>query len=557
MSKYEKQGQSKIINSYGAVGTLIQTMKNGSLKIEDFDKWPYYRTLYNQYRTQTDTGYLLNPEFIKDDRLVQKLQDLSPSIIGIFSMPENEEKFGTIDHRRPNNLISASLFPEWFFCPSCGTMKHHSQLIVGQNHQMPRHCNMFMEQFSFVLISESGEIADIPWKEYLTNDGNKISFNAIAPDNTLVLKYSTGGSAEFLETKTVTATIDGRTITKSLGPLASKVFTDGITTYKMAIRQGNNLCFVQTWTSLYVPKYVIPANERDRIKDLNEDGKTSAEILQKLNDRNPNTLTTIEHIESFLNPIPTEDKDDLYKWEEFDFIVNQRDRTYTDESIEFDRHLYNEYGIKNIHRVNKLKVTHVQTGYSRLKPSGENKKIFTNQNILYYPGVEMQGEGMLLEFDVNKLNIYINNPTKNSNTVEMNNMMHSLSHCIMKELEFECGYPLNSLKERMYFGTEEIDGKKQVKYAGVLIYSATGTNSSFGGIATLFEDHLCKLNILFDNAIMRATDCPNDPICIEEEKHGNKGVCYSCNLIPETSCENFNSGLDRASLIDFTNTINP
>jgi hypothetical protein len=557
MSKYEKQGQSKIINSYGAVGTLIQTMKNGSLKIEDFDEWPYYRTLYNQYRTQTDTGYLLNPEFIKDDRLVQKLQDLSPSIIGIFSMPENEEKFGTIDHRRPNNLISASLFPEWFFCPSCGTMKHHSQLIVGQNHQMPRHCNMFMEQFSFVLISESGEIADIPWKEYLTNDGNKISFNAIAPDNTLVLKYSTGGSAEFLETKTVTATIDGRTITKSLGPLASKVFTDGITTYKMAIRQGNNLCFVQTWTSLYVPKYVIPANERDRIKDLNEDGKTSAEILQKLNDRNPNTLTTIEHIESFLNPIRTDDKDDLYKWEEFDFIVNQLGGTYTDESIEFDRHAYNMYGIKNIHRVNKLKVTHVQTGYSRLKPVGTSKKIFTNPNVVYYPGVEMQGEGMLLEFDVNKLNTYINNPTKNSNTVEINNMMHSLSHCIMKELEFECGYPLNSLKERMYFGTEQVNGTEQVKYAGVLIYSATGTNSSFGGIATLFEDNLRKLNILFDNAIMRATDCPNDPICIEEEKHGNKGVCYSCNLIPETSCENFNSGLDRASLIDFTNTINP
>lgn len=56
---------------------------------------------------------------------------------------------------------------------------------------------------------------------------------------------------------------------------------------------------------------------------------------------------------------------------------------------------------------------------------------------------------------------------------------------------------------------------------------------------------------------MRATDCPTDPICIEEEKHGNKGVCYSRNLIPETSCESFNSGLDRAVLIDFTNTITP
>jgi hypothetical protein len=557
MSKYEKQGQSKIINSYGAVGTLIQTMKNGSLKIEDFDKWPYYRKLYNKYLTQIDTGYLLNPEFIKDDRLVQKLQDLSPSIIGIFRMPENEENFGDISE--PNNVISASLFPEWFFCPSCGTMKHHSQLIVGHTRQMPRHCNMFMEQFSFVLISESGEIADIPWKEYLTEDGNKISFNAIAPDNSLVLKYSTGGSAEFLETKTVTATIDGRTITKSLGPLASKEFISAGTTYKMAIRQGNNLCFVKTWSSLYVPKYVIPAAEFNSINALVIANLDANAIMQILSAQYPNTQTTVDHINSFLNArnLPEIEKDEQYKWEEFDFIVNQPNDNFTNESIEIYRHPYNVYGIKNIHRVSKLKVTHVQTGYTRLKPSGTSKKIFTNPNVVYYPGVEMQGEGMLLEFDVNKLNTYINNPRKNSNTVEMNNMMHSLSHCIMKELEFECGYPLNSLKERMYFGTEEINGTKQVKYAGVLIYSATGTNSSFGGIANLFEDNLRKLNILFDNAIMRATDCPNDPICIEEEKHGNKGVCYSCNLIPETSCENFNSGLDRASLIDFTNTINP
>ena len=123
----------------------------------------------------------------------------------------------------------------------------------------------------------------------------------------------------------------------------------------------------------------------------------------------------------------------------------------------------------------------------------------------------------------------------------------------MKELEFECGYKINSLVERLYFGTDIIDGIKQVKYAGVLIYSATGTNSSFGGIASLFENlgNILKIALLIENCYERAQDCPNDPICLEEESNGNSGVCYSCNLIPETSCEKFNMGLSRKDLNKF------
>jgi len=68
-----------------------------------------------------------------------------------------------------------------------------------------------------------------------------------------------------------------------------------------------------------------------------------------------------------------------------------------------------------------------------------------------------------------------------------------------------------------------------------------------------------KIEQLIRNAIERAKDCPNDPICENENSNGNVGVCYSCNLIPETSCENFNTGLNRKVLnefYDFLNNIN-
>ena len=74
MPRFEKQGQSKIINSYGAVGTLIQTINNGSILISDFDTWPFYNFLRRRYQNANAADYLINnPTFIQDNRLVNRL----------------------------------------------------------------------------------------------------------------------------------------------------------------------------------------------------------------------------------------------------------------------------------------------------------------------------------------------------------------------------------------------------------------------------------------------------------------------------------------------------
>jgi hypothetical protein len=427
------------------------------------------------------------------------------------------------------------------------------------------------EQFSFVLVSEgSGEIVDIPWSEFLnaTAAQDRINFITENPINIdLQLQYQTGGSAEHLETKRVTCTINGETKTKSLGTLPSKTFIDQKNNeYKMAIRQGNNLCFVKTFSSIYIPEYVIPHNEiiiiqntKSTLNDLGID-PSNANLLTAIKRAYPNTITNESHIATWLNEQQNNDAvntEELYKLKEFDFIRTIENYNEDDEPISFKKYPFEKFGIKNLYRINRLKVTHVQTGYSRLKPEGTSKKIYSNQNIRFYPGVEMQGEGMLIEMDCEMLNSFLN---QNSLKIfELQSMVHSLSHCIMKELEFQCGYPLNSLKERLYFGSVDVHGVPQVNYSGVLIYSASGAESSFGGIAALFELLYgdIKLETLIKNAFERAQDCPNDPICIDEESNGNKGVCYSCNLLPETSCENFNRDLNRKDLNHFyTKTLN-
>lgn len=566
MPRFEKQGQSKIINSYGAVGTLIQTINNGSILISDFDTWPFYNFLITTYQNENAADYLINNPFIQDNHLVNRLaKELNiNTLLGIFRMPENKyiPHNNTVEKR--TSVISASFFPCWFYCPTCGNMNYY--IRNNANPQFP-HCHgLPKEQFSFVLISSSGEIAEIPWMEFLRSNPADITIR-FSPNNQIFLElnYQTGGSAEYLETKSVSATINGQVIRKSLGTLPSKIFIDGNDReYTMAVRQGNNLCFVKTITSIYIPEYVMPPYEinliDNRINALTEYNIpiTPNDLFNSLLKMFPNTATNLDHITNYINNLNNLNNtanvtEEQYRFKEFEFIVNKGNYYEAGDSISFKKFDFGQIslGIKNIYRIDKLKVTKVQTGYSRLSPEGVLKKIYTNNGILFYPGVEMKGEGMLLEMDIIKLNSFLN--INNLNVAKIESIIHSLSHCIMKELEFECGYKLNSLVERLYFGTENINGCEQVKYAGIMIYSATGSNSSFGGIASLFEilGNNRKIVSLIVNCYERAQDCPNDPICLEEESNGNSGVCYSCNLIPETSCEKFNMGLSRKDLNEF------
>ena len=52
-------------------------------------------------------------------------------------------------------------------------------------------------------------------------------------------------------------------------------------------------------------------------------------------------------------------------------------------------------------------------------------------------------------------------------------LIHSFSHLLMRELEFSCGYPTASLKERLYISD---------RMAGLLIYTAEGSEGSMGGL---------------------------------------------------------------------------
>ncbi|MGX1165762.1 hypothetical protein AB7M16_002028 [Bradyrhizobium sp. USDA 372] len=130
--------------------------------------------------------------------------------------------------------------------------------------------------------------------------------------------------------------------------------------------------------------------------------------------------------------------------------------------------------------------------------------------------------------------------------------LHSLAHALMAEISLDCGYPLSSLKERVY--SIAGDGVHQPDRFGLLIYTASsGAQGTLGGLTGIAS----RMPGLLVSALDRLRLCSNDPICADhdpsitgDERALLGAACHSCLLVPETSCETRNNFLDRALLIE-------
>ncbi len=64
-----------------------------------------------------------------------------------------------------------------------------------------------------------------------------------------------------------------------------------------------------------------------------------------------------------------------------------------------------------------------------------------------------------------------------------------------------------------------------------------------------------NLQKVLQAAVIDATWCSTDPVCMDSGEHGqgtdscNLAACHGCALIPETSCEEFNRFLDRGLVV--------
>ena len=222
-------------------------------------------------------------------------------------------------------------------------------------------------------------------------------------------------------------------------------------------------------------------------------------------------------------------------------------------------------GISLLNVVSRLREVRALRSFYRLT-SGQGGEVIesplSGTRKWWLPAIEVSGEGLFIVLDKKKLGDWENNPKVISRAEKLKVdqgenpllkeipvatprfiLAHTLAHVLIDQWSLACGYPSASLRERIYVDDE---------MCGLLIYTATSdSQGSLGGLVGMAKDG--RFMQSFEEAILRASWCSNDPLCIESGPNGyeslNLASCHSCALLPETCCEVRNVLLDRGALI--------
>ena len=229
-------------------------------------------------------------------------------------------------------------------------------------------------------------------------------------------------------------------------------------------------------------------------------------------------------------------------------------------------------GVEKVVLVHRLREVIAQIGFTRFEPPGADLEEELDIGVVratlarettWVPAIENRGEGIFIQFNDEAIEAW----AKRKDVLEYGRklldgfelwsaehkssndkfrhlpyyMLHSLSHLLITTISLECGYPASSIRERIY----ALEG---VGY-GVLLY--TGSPDAEGTLGGLVQTGR-QIHQYIRKAIEFGQLCSNDPICAghdpkdpHERRFLHGAACHGCLLISETSCERFNSCLDR------------
>jgi uncharacterized protein DUF1998 len=230
--------------------------------------------------------------------------------------------------------------------------------------------------------------------------------------------------------------------------------------------------------------------------------------------------------------------------------------------------------IQSVVRVTRLREVRALHGFTRVFPPfpGQTDGIakLSARPTNWLPAVENRGEGIFLQLRLDRLSSWEERPLVTERASEIQGdyrrswqergrpgqptrlptarllLVHSLAHALIRQLSLTCGYGSASLRERLYVDSGMWD------MAGLLIYtSSPDADGTLGGLARQGEP--ANLVGIIEDALTNMKWCSSDPLCIHGihalSEAANGAACHSCLLASETSCEEFNVFLDRATLV--------
>lgn len=507
--------------------------------------------------------------------------------------------------------IPAYRFPEMLYCVKCLRLYHYT-VFEHQNlkrMKCPRCGNTSIIPSRFVAVCVKGHIEDFPYSEWV-HAGNScpasekpklILFNMEGRSSieSLFVKCESCGTVRGMQNAFAeNALVNIKSCRSNTPWLAKNRGSDCSEVLKTRIRTSTNVYFPVTVSALSIPpwsKRIFNTIQRnyDALNDIfSLIGISPSSDPVHMADSKDRLLTqnTVKNIMAEIPGVTIEQIIECYN-----ILENNKDRKkknqrdiYHDEYLVLTRQQSSddEYSaqlvpvppkyksvISKVVAVDKLTEVVALIGLTRLKAwSGniDDEKIapLSSKNKNWLPAVQLNGEGIFIEFDIEKLHKWSESVGEYYAPMEYNLeqsfllnerfspeyvFLHTFAHLLIRQLSLESGYSAASLKEKIY-STFYGDGNSQ-PMAGILIYTAApDSDGSLGGLVQQSEPE--KLGLVIDNMLEQARWCSSDPLCITSFGRQGQGfeslnyaACHTCVLLPETSCEFRNLLLDRGALI--------
>lgn len=568
--------RSQIIGPFGPGSIVDFRLPSGALLsgvMQSLEAWDGY--------SGPNKG-LHDPNLIREPRLEAKLgiKGFRPPLVGQYTF-QNEKRDRVLPVRR---------FPDWQSCPDCHVIQKSGMWAPSRSGDSLHcgHCagRPAVVPVRFVSICEHGHLDDFPWDKWINHkpDCKKPLLKLItvgAGINGLRLKC-TGCS----ETRSIAEAFSPNGIPghacKGSRPWLGDFETGCEAPARITQRGASNTYFPIVESAITLPDWRahfydrLGAN-RALIEDFDDDRDMLLRLIQKRVSPAWEGSESAEEICDLYFDAKDKDAEDAtadLKLAEFRMLS-----TDTRSSEPGKKDLLNAAQevpetlrglVSFISSVERLREVRALTGFTRLRASiaGKPEPLPLSKSPKdWLPGIEVNGEGIFVALEQSELQDWETKPAVDAHVrllqtqwIEAKRaagenptsiptelsaryiLIHTLAHALISELSLESGYSSTSLRERLYVNPN---------MAGLLIYTSTSdADGTMGGLSRQAAPP--RFEHIFLRAIGSQELCSADPLCsgglASDGSSGNHAACHSCVFLPETSCECFNSFLDRTLL---------
>lgn len=493
--------------------------------------------------------------------------------------------------------IPVQSFPRWHVCSNfkCGRLFDASESFDLEKYlkfgvTCPD-CGRKAYPARFITICENGHMSDFPWRWWVhhgdTSCNGRLRMYSTGNTSTLSEMWveCSCGAKRSMSGATQAQNFEGLSC-RSTHPFRPNSRPEHCEKSVIPSQRGaSNVYFAVTRSAISIPPWINPLYNLidEHFKDIEQAkkmtvrfGRTEEDGLQQIYEEYFSRYTREQFDEAYERRMNNIREFTEIKRMEYEAITHHDDPTYQSNKKHFKAEedslpeYFSRY-FSRIIRITRLREVRVLLGFTRVDspdPDADDQPnvVYLNKgkDERWLPAVEVNGEGIFIEFNRQTLAEWLSNPqVKNISekyvasyreycdskgwTIKTDRdavyvLMHTFSHLLIKQMAMSSGYSSSAIRERIYFDD---------KMAGILLY--TGSSDKEGSLGGLVELGTAdQMTNLMRDAFQEALVCTNDPECMSTlpaGKNSNGAACHSCCMISETACENGNRMLDRGLVV--------